>query len=130
MHALEAFVHLLQLLREPLLIADLEGEIVAANIAGAEALATSIAALNGANLASFTPGTTRVNAGESVPLQARDGRHYVCDASALASGLLLLRISGGPEAEPRARSFFEALSRLDGGDTQRQSASQLALLYA
>ena len=33
---------------------------------------------------------------------------------ALASGLFLVRISGGPESEPRARGFFESLSRLHG----------------
>src|SRR5262245_22208941 len=116
---LEGFVRILEHLREPLLIASAEGKILAANVAGAEALATSVGALAGAPLVSFSPAPTdleerlRQRAVErAFALRARDGRRFVCDAAALDPDLLLLRLSGGPEAEPRARAFADALARL------------------
>lgn len=118
----EAFVQLLVHLREPVLLVDREGIIVAGNVAAAAALHTSVAALAGARLASFSVEPDELQAhlrlavqGESAfPLCARDGRRYSCDASLLAPGLFVVRLSGGPEASKRARAFFEMFPRLAG----------------
>jgi signal transduction histidine kinase len=120
----KSFEHVLLHLREPLLLATRSGRILASNIAGAEALGTSVSALEGTSLSTFSPEPDRLEAlltaapaGQSppaFPLRARDGRRFFCDASALDPEILLLRLSGGPESEPRVRVFYETLSRLQG----------------
>ncbi|NVB82882.1 MAG: GAF domain-containing protein [Kofleriaceae bacterium] len=118
----EAFVQVLVHLREPVLLVDRDGIIVAGNVAAATALDTSVAALAGARLASFSvePDELRghlrlaVQGESAFPLCARDGRRYSCDASLLAPELFIVRLSGGPEASKRARAFFEMFPRLAG----------------
>ncbi|MDX2087606.1 MAG: GAF domain-containing protein [Kofleriaceae bacterium] len=111
-------MQLLRLLREPLLLAAPSGEILGVNVAAADALGASVSNLEGAAISSFASDPSglgfELHDGGSFPVRSRDGRRWVCDASALATDLFLLRISGGPEAEPRARGFFETLSRLHG----------------
>ncbi|HVJ15881.1 MAG TPA: GAF domain-containing protein [Polyangiaceae bacterium] len=108
------YAEVLQQLREPLLLADRQCKILLANVAAAEALGTSVAALDGADLDDYLPeGTTSPVAPGSFPVRARDGRRFVCDASPLGGEqLLLLRLSGGPEQEPRLRTLGESFSRL------------------
>jgi signal transduction histidine kinase/ActR/RegA family two-component response regulator len=120
----KSFEQLLHHLRDPLLLATRSGRIVASNVAGAEALGTSVAALDGASLADFSPDPRRLDAlladapvdqaPAAFPLRARDGRRFFCDVSVLDPEILLLRLSGGPESEPRVRVFYETLSRLQG----------------
>jgi signal transduction histidine kinase len=120
---LQSFGHLLSHLREPLVLVTPGGEILASNVAAAEALATSVAALRGGVLSGYAPDPARlaaqlaaVRAGSpptAFPLRARDGRRFFCDASELEQGVLLLRLSGGPEPEPRLRAFHATLSRID-----------------
>jgi signal transduction histidine kinase/ActR/RegA family two-component response regulator len=105
-------------LRDPLLLASENGRILAANVASAEALGTTVEALRGAALDAYSPDPAAVSeelrrspASSRFALRARDGRRFNCDASSLAPDLLLLRLSGGPEAGPRGRAFFEAISR-------------------
>jgi signal transduction histidine kinase/ActR/RegA family two-component response regulator len=115
---IESLVRMLGQLRDPLLLASESGRILAANVASAEALGTSVETLRGAALeaysadpAAVTEELRRSPASSRFPLRARDGRRFNCDASSLAPDLLLLRLSGGPEAGPRARAFFQAISR-------------------
>src|SRR5262249_11044556 len=95
-------------------------DILAANVASADALGTSVTALHGASLTSYASDPIglaeglRRRADLQFSLRARDGRRFLCDTSLLAPNLLLSRPSGGPEAEPRARRFFDTLSRLYG----------------
>jgi signal transduction histidine kinase/ActR/RegA family two-component response regulator/PAS domain-containing protein len=120
----KSFEQVLLHLREPLLLATRSGRILASNVAGAEALGTSVAALDGASLSNFSPEPQRLDAllaaapvdqaPAAFPLRARDGRRFFCDASVLDPEILLLRLSGGPESEPRMRVFYETLSRLQG----------------
>jgi signal transduction histidine kinase/ActR/RegA family two-component response regulator len=116
-------------LREPRLLARRSGEILAANVAGAEALGTSVTALEGTSLARFSPDPAILERlqGRIVerpfPVHSRDGRRLLCDARELAPDVVLLRLSGAVEPYTRMQGFFEALSRLhgtiDGGsDTQ------------
>jgi signal transduction histidine kinase len=46
-------------------------------------------------------------------LRARDGRRFSCDTSPLGADLLLVRLSGGPDAEPRTRVFSGELSTVE-----------------
>src|SRR3954452_19119658 len=115
---LESLVRMLGHLRDPLLLASANGRILAANVAGAEALGTSVEALRDGSLEAYSPDPAaladelrRSHASSQFPLRARDGRRFNCEASALAPDLLLLRLSGGPEPGPRARAFFEAIAR-------------------
>jgi signal transduction histidine kinase len=111
-------MQLLRLLREPLLLAEPSGKILGVNVAGADALGASVSKLEGGTITSFAPDPSglgfQLHDGGSFPVRSRDGRRWVCDASALTPALFLLRISGGPEPESRARGFFETLSRLHG----------------
>jgi signal transduction histidine kinase/ActR/RegA family two-component response regulator/putative methionine-R-sulfoxide reductase with GAF domain len=110
-------------LREPLLLATERGIIVASNVAAADALGTSVSALEGVSLSTFSVDRQQmaaqldaVRAGGATtpfPLLARDGRRFFCDARELEAEMLLLRLSGGPEPELRLRGFGDALSRLD-----------------
>ena len=59
-------------------------------------------------------GSADGDAPEPFSLCARDGRRFSCDAKRLDSTTLLLRLSGGPDAEPRTRALYESLSRLQG----------------
>ena len=115
-------------LREPLLLASMDGRILAANVASAEALGTSVEALQGAPLEVYSPDPAglveelhRSHPIRQFPLRARDGRLFTCDTSLLAPDLLLLRLSGGPDADQRARAFFEAVSRFQGITSGDQS---------
>ncbi len=135
---LDAFIEMLRHLREPLLIASPSGEILATNAAGADALGTSVAALEGAPLADYAlePGRLpgRLNGPDKdVPfaLCGQDGRRFVCDASVLAPEVVLLRLSGGPDAALRAWSFDSA-HRLGIDPLARdgEGASRLERLHA
>jgi signal transduction histidine kinase/CheY-like chemotaxis protein len=118
---IECFAQLVHRLYEPLLIASVDGRIVAANATAAEALGTSVVALDGDLLANYTsdPGglgqRLRALAGERpFPLRGRDGRRLSCKTRPLNSELVLLRLSGPLEGGPRTRVFFEELSSLHG----------------
>jgi signal transduction histidine kinase/ActR/RegA family two-component response regulator len=118
---LEAFVEILRQLREPYLIVSAGGGIVAANVASAEALGTSIATLEGGSLADYSPDPvglrqriTNPLADAPFPLRGRDGRRFSCEKSALQGSFLLLRLSGGPEGAHRAGAFIETLTQLHG----------------
>jgi signal transduction histidine kinase/ActR/RegA family two-component response regulator len=122
-------------LREPLLLATRDGMIVAGNVAGADALGTTSAALDGTALAGFcsAPQLAALPTGESLffPLQARNGRRFFCEATGLDGALVLLRLSGGPDPEQRLRDFNAALSRFDGierADSANLDEVLLALL--
>jgi signal transduction histidine kinase/ActR/RegA family two-component response regulator len=135
---IESLVTMLGHLRDPLLLASANGRILAANVASAEALGTSVEALRGAALAAYSPDPAAVTeelhrspASIQFPLRARDGRRFTCDASSLAPDVLLLRLSGGPEAGPRARALFEAISRfqtITSGDGRAGEEIYRALL--
>ncbi len=106
----------------------MDGRILAANVASAEALGTSVEALQGAPLEVYSPDPAglveelhRSHPIRQFPLRARDGRLFTCDTSLLAPDLLLLRLSGGPDADPRSRAFFEAVSRFQGITSGDQS---------
>jgi signal transduction histidine kinase/ActR/RegA family two-component response regulator len=112
---------MLHQLREPLLLATRTGQIRAANVACADALGTSVSALEGASLASFSLDPAGLadrlrdtGADAPFPLRTRDGRRFFCDASALETDILLLRLSGGRESEPRDQAFANTLSRPRG----------------
>jgi signal transduction histidine kinase/CheY-like chemotaxis protein len=112
---------MLRRLRTPRLIASRSGRIVAANVAAAQALGTSVVALEGASLESYSPDPSGLRerlldplAEAPFPLRARDGRRFFCDADALGPDILLLRLSGGPEQGPRTRIFLETLAELRG----------------
>ncbi len=131
----ESYVEVLRHLHEPFLIASPNGRILAANAAAAEALGTSVARnprKRAARLA-FTSDPAGLDARLGVrafPLRARDGRRYVGDASPLGAGLLLLRLSGGPEPTPRDRAFSEGIRGLRGithGVSEEQTLSELSL---
>jgi signal transduction histidine kinase/ActR/RegA family two-component response regulator len=113
---IECFAHMLGHLREPLLIATRDRQILAANVAGAEALGASVGVLQGASLAGYSPDPA--TAAEPLrpemqfPLRGRDGRRFLCDACELGPDLMLLRLSGGPEADKRARDLIHELSTL------------------
>ena len=133
---LESFVDMLRRLREPHLIASRSGLVLAANVAAADALGTSVSALEGTSLESYSPAPARLRerllgspAEAPFPLRARDGRRFFCDASVLGPDLLLLRLSGGPETAPRARVFFETLARLRetaADDSAHQTLEELS----
>jgi signal transduction histidine kinase/ActR/RegA family two-component response regulator len=109
---------LLAHLTEPLLLASTNGRILAANVGAAEILGTTVEALVTASLGDYAPDwSARVGALVAEPalhlmLRARDGRRLTCEARALSREVLIVRLSGGLGAEPRARAFLEALSRL------------------
>jgi signal transduction histidine kinase/CheY-like chemotaxis protein len=116
---LAVFAQLLDRMREPFLIASRDGQVRAANAAGADALGTSIKALDGASLETYSPDPMglaaklrRPSVELHVPLRARDGRRFSCDATSLTSDLLLIRLSSAPVGESRGRGLFESLSRL------------------
>jgi signal transduction histidine kinase/ActR/RegA family two-component response regulator len=101
---LESFAEMLRRLRTPRLIASQNGRIVAANVAAAEALGTSVAALEGTSLERYSPDPSALRqrlddprADAPFPLRARDGRRFFCSVDVLAPDILLLRLSGGPE---------------------------------
>ena len=113
----ESYVEVVRHLREPLVIASRSGRILAANAAAAEALGTSVEALENAPLAAHSPDPEGLSARlgvRSFPLRARDGHRFSCEASPLASDMLLVRLSGGPEAAPRVHAFLEAIYGLHG----------------
>jgi signal transduction histidine kinase/ActR/RegA family two-component response regulator len=95
--------------------------ILSANPAGADALGTSVAQLAGAGISTFAvepaQALMRLRSGlrgtaEPFVLRSRDGRRFSCEASPLDSDTVLLRLSGGPDAELRARNLLEASARL------------------
>src|SRR5580700_2306421 len=97
----ESYVEMLRHLREPLVIASRSGRILAANAAAAEALGTSIEALENSPLAGHSPDPAGLGARlgvRSFQLRARDGHRFSCEASPLALDMLLVRFSGSPEA--------------------------------
>jgi signal transduction histidine kinase/ActR/RegA family two-component response regulator len=111
------FVDMLRHLREPYLIASRTGRIVGANGAAADALGTSVDALQSTSLACYSPAPDAPHvdaprADASFPLRALDGRPLCCDTSVLAPDILLLRLSSVPEAAPRARFFLETLLQM------------------
>jgi signal transduction histidine kinase/CheY-like chemotaxis protein len=135
---LKPFESMLHHLREPLLLTTGGGVIIASNVAGAEALATSVAALAGLSITDFSPEPVKLAAQlgalraagppASFPVRSRDGRRFVCDANELDGDLLLLRLSGGPEPEQRLRAFDEALARLDGVTAELSEAERIGEL--
>jgi signal transduction histidine kinase/ActR/RegA family two-component response regulator/PAS domain-containing protein len=114
---LDSFIELLRHLREPLLMATPSGRIIAANSASAEALGTSISSLEGGSLAAYAVDASglreRLSSRRERPfaLRAADGRRFSCDARSIAADVLLLRLSGGPEAGPRAQMFLDTVTR-------------------
>jgi signal transduction histidine kinase/ActR/RegA family two-component response regulator len=105
---------------EPVLLASSNGHILSANVAGAEALGTSIDALEGATLASFSPAPAILNellatgdAALRFPLRGRDGRRFWCDTRALDDALILVRITGAA-ADEGSRAYQAELSTLRG----------------
>jgi len=60
---------------------------------------------------------------EFFAVRARDGRRFFCDVKTLDPETLLLRLSGGPDAESRTRVLYAALSRLDNiGDRDTEES--------
>jgi len=103
------------------LLATPAGLILSANAAGAEALGTSVALLRGVSIASFAVerdlalGSLRAvlrGGADPFALQSRDGRRCSCEVNLLDPQTLLLRLSGGPESEVRARKLYDALVRV------------------
>ena len=127
----ESYVEVLRHLREPLVIASRSGRILAANAAAADALGTSIEALENAPLAAHSPDPLGLAARlgvRSFLLRARDGHCFSCEASPLASDMLLVRLSAGPEAAPRVHAFLEAiykLHRIAASVSDRQTLPEL-----
>jgi signal transduction histidine kinase len=117
---LEAFVQMLAHVREPILLVTNAGKIVTGNIAAAEVLATSVAALGAAALDDYAPeplaGHLAAAAqGEgSFHLRARDGSRVVGDASQLGSDLFVVRLTGAPEVSRRASALFDMYARIHG----------------
>jgi len=116
---LDTFVEMLRRLREPYVIVSRRGRILAANAAAADALGTSIAALESSSLEDHSPDPAGLRrrlddplADTSLSLRARDGRRFSGETCRLAPEILLLRLSGGPEAVPRMQVFLETLGRL------------------
>jgi signal transduction histidine kinase/CheY-like chemotaxis protein len=114
--------------REPLLIAWRSGRIVAANGAGAEALGTSVAALEGAQLEGFCVDPSGIadwlegpRTDVPFPMRAGDGRRIVCDATPIGPDLVLLRPSRGHEGPEGAHALRERLAwpGLEPGSTSR-----------
>jgi signal transduction histidine kinase/CheY-like chemotaxis protein/putative methionine-R-sulfoxide reductase with GAF domain len=128
----ESFVHLLQQLREPLLIATKAGRILSANVAAAEALGTSVESLVGSELKSLVPERVLTNEwlelGNGFPVHGKDGRRLSCDARTLSSEHLLLRLSGGVDPEPRVRKLFERVSAEPQGSAGPQNRTLRSLL--
>jgi signal transduction histidine kinase/ActR/RegA family two-component response regulator len=125
---LEPVVEMLRQQREPLLIAWRSGRIIAANVAGAAALGSSVAALEGAQLAGFCVDPSGMadwldgpRTDVPFPMRAGDGRRIVCDATPIGPDLILLRPSVGPESVERARVLRDALAwpALERGSTSR-----------
>jgi signal transduction histidine kinase/ActR/RegA family two-component response regulator len=141
---LESFVEMLRHLREPLLLAWQGGKIVAANAAGADALGTSVAALEGASLAAFVIDPDGLHdwlkgqkADRPIALRAQDGRRFVAERRPIADDLLLLRLSGGAQDPRRAQVFSETLDwvrRTSAApatpDQQEEGPSRLERLHA
>jgi signal transduction histidine kinase/CheY-like chemotaxis protein/putative methionine-R-sulfoxide reductase with GAF domain len=133
------FESLLHHLREPLLLATRSGVIVVSNAPAAEALGTSVAALQEQSLAGFSSEPERLEtqlaslrrggSGLTFPVRSRDGRRFFCEASVLDEELLLVRLSGGPEPDQRLRAFEEALARIDGVSTPLSDAERMGELY-
>jgi signal transduction histidine kinase/CheY-like chemotaxis protein len=115
-HSFETFVHLLQQLREPLLIVSKAGQILSANVAAAEALGTSVASLEGSELKALVPERALtgdwLESGNGFPVHGLDGRRLACDARMLTHEHLLLRLSGAVDLEPRLRKLFERVEAL------------------
>jgi signal transduction histidine kinase/ActR/RegA family two-component response regulator len=130
---LEPVVEMLRQQREPLLIAWRSGRIIAANLAGAEALGTSVAALEGAQLAGFCVDPSGVadwlagpRADVPFPMRAADGQRIVCDATPIGPDLVLLRPSRGPETLVRDNVLRETSA---GPVFERGSSSRLERLH-
>jgi signal transduction histidine kinase len=107
-------------LREPALLASADGHILAANVACAEALGTSVAALEGAALASFSPSpallTDLLAGGDAqawFPLRGPDGRRFTCRTNAVDDDLMLVSLSG-TGADEGSRAYQAELSTLRG----------------
>ena len=104
-----------------MLLSTPAGAILGANPAGADALGTSVTLLAGVDVSAFAvePAlalarlrATLRGAAEPFVLRSRDGRRFFCEASQLDPETVLLRLSGGPDSEGRARTLLEALARL------------------
>jgi signal transduction histidine kinase/PAS domain-containing protein len=135
------FSSLLRRMREPLLLAARDGRILRSNVAAAEALGTSVALLERATVADYSPEPALVanqlaaiDATLSFGLRARDGRRFSCSGEALDADILLLRLSGGPEPEARLRALSEALFPLQevaaGSDSARAADATFEALLA
>jgi signal transduction histidine kinase/ActR/RegA family two-component response regulator len=119
---LKIFEQLLHHLREPILLSTRSGRILSSNVAAAEALETSVAALQVTPLSSYSPDPARLASqldrvrtggrGISFPLRSSDGRRFSCEAIEIDDDILLLRLTGGPESGTRERAFNETFSRL------------------
>jgi signal transduction histidine kinase/CheY-like chemotaxis protein/putative methionine-R-sulfoxide reductase with GAF domain len=125
----ESFVHLLQQLREPLLIASKAGRILSANVAAAEALGTSVASLEGSELKSLVPERALTNewleSGNGFPVHGHDGRRLSCDVRMLSVEHLLLRLSGGVDPEPRLRKLYERVEPLPSSGLEDRTLHSL-----
>ena len=136
---LDAFVEMLRHLREPLLIASPSGDDPRDERGGRRRAGDERRRARG-GVAGRLRARSRPSAGaaertrtRTFPLRfaARDGRRFVCDASALAPGVVLLRLSGGPDAALRARSFDSAHRLgIDPPARDREGASRLERLHA
>jgi signal transduction histidine kinase/CheY-like chemotaxis protein len=129
---LEPVVEMLRQQREPLLIAWRSGRIIAANAAGAGALGTSVAALEGAQLEGFCVDPSGVadwlegpRTDVPFPMRAEDGRRIVCDATPIGPDLVLLRPSG-----PETVAGTDVLRETVGWPAlERGSSSRLERLH-
>jgi signal transduction histidine kinase/CheY-like chemotaxis protein len=125
---------MLRHLREPLLLATPSGQILAANVAAADALGASEAALVGTSFGEFS-GDPRAlqdrlegpNPGRPIAVKGREGQRFACYVNRIPPDLLLLRLSGGPDATPRVRDFLEAMA---GAGVAAQAGSLLERLHA
>jgi signal transduction histidine kinase/ActR/RegA family two-component response regulator len=130
---LQAVVAVLGHLREPLLLASASGQILAANVAAAEALGASAEALVGGSLADYSPDPAGLPALDGpgtdrpFPVRSRAGKRFVCDRTRIADDVLLLRLSGGPDATPRTRVFLDAMG---GAGADEPADSRLDRLLA
>jgi signal transduction histidine kinase/CheY-like chemotaxis protein len=132
---LDALVATLRDLHEALLLASPSGRILGANIAAADALEASMGTLVGSSLTDYAIDPARLRdrlEGALTPapfsLRARDGRRFVCDANRVAPGLVLLRLSGGPDASERTRVLAEAMGHV-GADDRGDSRLERLLAF-
>jgi signal transduction histidine kinase/CheY-like chemotaxis protein len=125
---------MLRHLREPLLLASTSGQILAANIPAADALGASAAALVGTSVGDLAIDPRGLqdrldgpNPGRPLALRGREGHRFACYVNRIPPDLLLLRLSGGPDAAPRVRDFLEAMA---GSGIAEPAGSLLERLHA